>query len=56
MVFERENRAPVDLVLSPVQGESERFDSVDDYVFELQSRLREADHLARNRGETERDV
>ena len=48
MVFGRENRAPADLVLSPVQGESERFDSVDDYVFELQSKFREAHHLARN--------
>ena len=48
MVFGRENRAPADLVLGPVQGESEQFDSADDYVFELQSKLREAHQLARS--------
>jgi len=47
MVFGRENRAPADLVFNSVQGESERYDSPDDYVFELQTKLREAHHLAR---------
>jgi len=48
VVFGRENWAPVDLVLSPVQDESERFDSVDDYMFKLQAKLRKAHHLTRN--------
>ena len=48
LVFGRENRAPVDLVLGSVQGESGQSDSVDDYVFQLQSKLREAHQLARN--------
>jgi len=39
LVFGRENRAPVDLVLNSVQGESAQYDSIDDYVFELQSKL-----------------
>ena len=48
LVFVRENRAPADLVLNSVQGESEQYDSIDDYVFELQSKLREAHQLARS--------
>jgi len=48
LVFGRENRAPADLVLSSVQGESEQYDSIDDYVFELQSKLRAAHQLARS--------
>ena len=48
LVFGRENRAPADLVLSSVQGESEQYDSIDYYVFELQSKLREAHQLARS--------
>jgi len=49
LVFGRENRAPADLVLSSVQGESEQYDSIDDYVFKLQSKLQEAHQLARSR-------
>jgi len=48
LVLGRENRALADLVLSPVQGQSEQFDSVDDYVFDLQSKLLEAHRLARS--------
>jgi len=47
MVFGQENRAPADLVLNSVQGGSEQYDSPDDYVSELQSKLREAHDLAR---------
>ena len=48
LVFGRENRAPADLVLNSVQGESEQYDSIDNYVLELQSKLREAHQLARS--------
>ena len=47
LVLGRENRAPADLVMGPVKGEEEHYDSYDDYVCELQSRMRSAHHLAR---------
>jgi len=45
LVLARENRAPADLVIGPVKGEEERYDSYDDYV--LQWRFRSAHQLAR---------
>ena len=47
LVLARENRAPADLVIGPVKGEEEHYDSYDDYVYELQSRFRSAHQLAR---------
>jgi len=47
LVLGRENRAPADLVMGTVKGEEEHYDSYDDYVCELQSRMRSAHHLAR---------
>jgi len=47
LVLGREDRAPADLVMGPVKGEEEHYDSYDDYVCELQSRVRSAYRLAR---------
>jgi len=47
LVLGRENRAPADLVIGPVKGEEEHYDSYNDYVCELQSRMRSAHRLAR---------
>ena len=47
LVFGRENRAPIDVILGTITGEEMQYDSYDDYVCELQSRLRESYALAR---------
>jgi len=47
LVFGRENRAPIDVVLGEVTGEEEHYLSEDDYVAETQRRLRGAHQLAR---------
>jgi len=47
LVFGRENRAPLDLVLSVVTEEREQYDSYDDYVREFQQRQRDSYELAR---------
>ena len=47
LVFGRENRAPIDVVLGEVAGEEEHYLSEDDYVAETQRRLRDAHQLAR---------
>ena len=47
LVLSRENRAPVDLVLGAVTGEEEHYESLDDYVCEMQRRLRDSYALAR---------
>jgi len=52
LVLARENRAPADLVSGTVKGEEERYDSYNDYVYELQSRFRSAHQLAREHLET----
>jgi len=41
LVFGRENRTPVDIVLGEVAGEEEHYNSYDEYVSQLQRRLRE---------------
>ena len=47
LVLGRENRAPVDLVLEALPGEEEHYESFNDYVCELQRRMRESYALAR---------
>ena len=47
LVFGRKNRAPADLVLEPIYGEQGHYDSMDDYVYDVQAKIREAHHLAR---------
>jgi len=47
LVFRRENLAPADLVLEPVRGEEAHYDSMDDFVYDLQVKIRDAHHLAR---------
>jgi len=47
LMFGRENYVPVDLVLGDPSGDARPFDSADDYVNELQGRLRETFHLVR---------
>ena len=47
LVYGRENRAPIDIVLGEVAGEEERYQSQDDFVAATQQRLRQAHQLAR---------
>jgi len=47
LVLGRENRAPIDLVLGKVVEERQHYDSYDDYVQQVQHRVREAHALAR---------
>jgi len=48
LVFGREIRAPVDIVLGTPPGEEDYYNSPDEYVCGLQERLRAAHDLARN--------
>jgi len=47
LVFGRENRAPIDLVLGEVTEDKQHYDSYDEYVLHFQNRLRESYALAR---------
>ena len=47
LVLGRENRAPVDIVLGIVKGEEHHCDSYDEYVEQLQKRMRDSHQLAR---------
>lgn len=47
IIFGKENRAPIDIALGPVQGEEQHYESYDEYVERLQGRLRESHRLAR---------
>ena len=47
LVFGRENRAPLDVVLGEIVGEEEHYDSYNDYVCALQKRMRQSHALAR---------
>ena len=48
LVLNKENRAPVDIVLGVPYEEVEHYDSYDDYVQDLQHRMREAYAIARD--------
>ena len=48
VVFGRENRAPIDIVLGKVTEESQHYDSIDDYVNQLQETMRDSYALARD--------
>ena len=47
LVFGKENRMPIDLILGGVIGEEEHYDSYDEYVRQLQHRMRESHQVAR---------
>ena len=47
LIFGRENRAPIDLVLGEVSEDKQHYDSYDEYVLQFQNRLRESYALAR---------
>ena len=47
LVFGKENRMPVDLVLGKVDGEEAQYNSYDEYVEQVQRRMRESYELAR---------
>jgi len=52
LVFGRENRAPIDIVLGSIAAESEAYESYDDYVCAMQRRQRDLYALAREHLET----
>ena len=47
LVFGKENRSPIDIVLGPVVDEPQNYDSYDEYVLDLQKRLRVSHQIAR---------
>ena len=47
LVFGRENRAPLDIVLGSIPGEESSYNSYDEYVCQLQEKLRRTHALAR---------
>ena len=48
LILGRENRAPIDIVLGNVAGEERHYDSVDEYVSQMQDLMRDSYALARD--------